>query len=55
MMRIVAHLDWNRYSQRTWIVSDRDEISRTRALEFERSIGSGRVSYLLFSRSLSQA
>ncbi|GAA5843653.1 hypothetical protein JCM3766R1_007198 [Sporobolomyces carnicolor] len=51
MMRIVAHLDWNRYSQRTWIVSDRDEISRTRALEFERSIGSGRFKVLEIPRA----
>lgn len=44
MMRLVAHLDWNRFSRRMWIISSGDTLSETKALAFEKSIGTGEVS-----------
>ena len=44
MMRLVAHLDWNRFGRRIWIISSGDTLSETKALAFEKSIGTGEVS-----------
>lgn len=44
MMRLVAHLDWKRFSRRIWIISSGDTLSETKALAFEKSIGTGEVS-----------
>lgn len=44
MMRLVAHLDWKRFSRRVWIISSGDALSETKALAFEKSIGAGEVS-----------
>lgn len=45
MMRLIAHLDWNRYCTRTWIISSGDTLSESKALQFENMIGSGQVSF----------
>ncbi|GAA6024176.1 hypothetical protein JCM11491_006670, partial [Sporobolomyces phaffii] len=41
MMRLVAHLDRNRYSSRTWIISSGDTLSESKALAFEKVTGTG--------------
>lgn len=43
MMRLVAHLDWTRYSRRRWIISSGDALSEAKALALEKQIGSGQV------------
>lgn len=43
MMRLVAHLDWQRFRRRVWIVSSGDSLSETKALELEKQIGTGEV------------
>lgn len=43
MMRLTAHLDWNRFTRRTWIISSGDSLSESKALALEKSIGSGEV------------
>lgn len=43
MMRLVAHLDWTRYSRRRWIISSGDALSQAKALALEKQIGSGQV------------
>ncbi|GAA6058831.1 hypothetical protein JCM10212_002775 [Sporobolomyces blumeae] len=51
MMRLVAHLDWTRFSRRTWIISSGDQLSETKALELEREIGSGQFRILWIPRA----
>ncbi|GAA5884395.1 hypothetical protein JCM16303_003668 [Sporobolomyces ruberrimus] len=42
MMRLIAHLDWERYSTRTWIISSGDTLSESKVLSFEKdTIGNG--------------
>ena len=43
MMRLLAGVNWSRYSTRTYIISSGDSLSEAKALELERSIGSGSV------------
>lgn len=43
MMRLVAHLDWRRFSRRTWVISSGDLLSEAKALALEKKIGTGEV------------
>lgn len=43
MMRLVAHLDWRRFSRRTWVISSGDTLSEAKALMLENQIGMGEV------------
>ncbi|GAA5987134.1 hypothetical protein JCM10908_001041 [Rhodotorula pacifica] len=51
MMRLVAHLDWNRFSNRIWIISSGDTLSETKALALEKSIGKGEFRLLRIPRA----
>ncbi|TKA57698.1 hypothetical protein B0A53_00847 [Rhodotorula sp. CCFEE 5036] len=51
MMRLVAHLDWKRFSRRVWIISSGDALSETKALAFEKSIGAGEFRLLRIPRA----
>lgn len=44
MVRLLASVDWTRYSSRIYIVTAGDSLSQTRALELEARIGHGEVS-----------
>jgi beta-1,4-N-acetylglucosaminyltransferase len=43
MMRLLAGVDWIRYSTRVYIVSSGDQMSEAKALALEKSIGTGSV------------
>ncbi|BGO90801.1 hypothetical protein NBRC10512_000136 [Rhodotorula toruloides] len=51
MMRLVAHLDWRRFSGRTWIISSEDLLSEAKALALEKQIGSGEFRILRIPRA----
>ncbi|GAA5914003.1 hypothetical protein JCM8208_005917 [Rhodotorula glutinis] len=51
MMRLVAHLDWQRFPTRTWIISSGDTLSEHKALELERTIASGQFRILRIPRA----
>ncbi|GAA5937212.1 N-acetylglucosaminyldiphosphodolichol N-acetylglucosaminyltransferase anchoring subunit ALG14 [Sporobolomyces koalae] len=51
MMRLVSHLDWSRYSTRTWIISSGDHLSERKALDFESTIDSGQFRILTIPRA----
>ncbi|POY73651.1 hypothetical protein BMF94_3186 [Rhodotorula taiwanensis] len=51
MMRLTAHLDWNRFTRRTWIISSGDSLSESKALALEKSIGSGEFRLLKIPRA----
>ncbi|BGP54965.1 UDP-N-acetylglucosamine transferase subunit [Rhodotorula sphaerocarpa] len=51
MMRLVAHLDWTRYSRRRWIISSGDALSEAKALALEKQIGSGQFQLLKIPRA----
>lgn len=46
MMRLLAGVNWTRYSTRTYIISSGDSLSEAKALELEKCIGSGSVRLL---------
>lgn len=45
-MRLLAGVNWTRYSTRTYIISSGDSLSEAKALELEKCIGSGSVRLL---------
>ncbi|BGO98617.1 UDP-N-acetylglucosamine transferase subunit [Rhodotorula toruloides] len=51
MMRLVAHLDWRRFSRRTWIISSGDTLSEAKALALEKQIGTGEFRILRIPRA----
>ncbi|GAA5821888.1 hypothetical protein JCM3770_002646 [Rhodotorula araucariae] len=51
MMRLVAHLDWRRFSRRVWIISSGDSLSEAKALQLERRIASGEFRILRIPRA----
>ncbi|GEM08352.1 glycosyltransferase family 1 protein [Rhodotorula toruloides] len=51
MMRLVTHLEWRRFSRRTWIISSGDALSQTKALALEKEIGSGEFRILRIPRA----
>ncbi|KAL8290127.1 hypothetical protein RQP46_003066 [Phenoliferia psychrophenolica] len=51
MMRLVAGVDWTRYSTRTYIISSGDSLSEEKALQLEKSIGSGTFTLLRIPRA----
>ncbi|GAA5910700.1 hypothetical protein JCM5296_006816 [Sporobolomyces johnsonii] len=51
MMRLVAHLDWKRFSSRIWIISSGDGLSEAKALALEKQIGSGSFRILRIPRA----
>ncbi|GAA5861259.1 hypothetical protein JCM3774_002244 [Rhodotorula dairenensis] len=51
MMRLVAHLDWNRFTKRVWVISSGDALSESKALALEKSIGNGEFRLLRIPRA----
>ncbi|BGP07237.1 UDP-N-acetylglucosamine transferase subunit [Rhodotorula toruloides] len=51
MMRLVAHLDWRRFSRRTWVISSGDLLSEAKALALEKKIGTGEFRILRIPRA----
>ncbi|BGP39218.1 UDP-N-acetylglucosamine transferase subunit [Rhodotorula kratochvilovae] len=51
MMRLVAHLDWSRFSRRVWIISSGDALSEAKALQLEQSIAAGEFRILRIPRA----
>ncbi|KAM0745645.1 oligosaccharide biosynthesis protein Alg14 like protein [Meredithblackwellia eburnea MCA 4105] len=51
MIRILAGVDWQRYSVRTYLISSGDSLSEHKALELEKSIQSGSFTILRIPRA----